>query len=369
MHQGMKFRLDLCVWMVAGCLIATFAQGQGTPSFDASLSRDGKTPFVTWIDGVWVDHLIARAEVQKATPLLSEAFLRDALRVQPSNPKLVLTLAQFYHENGISPLDEMMVAYGRRLDPAETAWNTLSTVKKTEREKTPWDESAEKRYQEAAGLFAEGNFLQAEIALRALLAEYPGDRRMMVDLGLLYIKTSDWGMAAAVLSLANERFPDNFDVANNLAVCFDQIRRPDLVPSVLEAQLAHRPDDVYLIQNICRYAMAGGDTNKALVYAERWVTLDVNSPDARASFARLLLSAGRTAESLQQIEAALAADPKHVDSIVLMIEIRIAAGNIEEARRGLASLASVLNADQYQALVTRAPFDQLMDKPTSGETP
>lgn len=369
MHHVLKCSRFRFVLVVAGCLAASDAPGQETPSFDASLSRDGKTSFVTWIDGIWVDHLIARAELHQTTPLLSEAYLRDALRVQPASPELVLALARFYHDNGITPLNEMMVAYGRRLDPSLTAWTTWPVAKEPETKEKPWDDALEKRYQEAASLFAAGKYLQSEVALRALLAEYPGDRRMMVDLGLLYIKTSDWGMAAAVLSLANERFPDNFDVANNLAVSCDQIRRPDLVPPVLEAQLAFRPDDVYLIQNICRYAMAGGDTNKALVFAERWTSLDTENPEARVSYARLLRLAGRNEDAMQQVKAALAADPKHAESIALMIEVQMAAGNLDEARRGLASLAEVLTAEQYQALVKQAPFNQLVETPVSGEAP
>ncbi len=357
------------ILLMLGCLAVLPATGQETPPFDATKTRDGKTPFVTWIDGVWVNHLMARSEINKASPLLAEAFLRDALRVRPAQSDTVLALARFYHENGITPLDEMMVRYGKRLDPTLTAWNLLAAEKKeTTREKL-WGEADDVRYQHAATLFAEGNFVEAEIALRALLAEFAGDRRLLVDLGLLYIKTSDWGMAAAALTLANESFPDNFDVANNLAVCFDQIGRPDLVPPVLEAQLASRPDDLYLIQNISRYAMAAGDTNKAMAFAEQWAAIDAGNPDARNAFARLLLRGGRTAEAMQQADASLLADPKRWDTLALRIEIHIANGALNEARDGLAELAAMISPEQYQALIAQVPFNRVIPDPAPGESP
>jgi Flp pilus assembly protein TadD len=342
---------------------------QTAPPPNVAFIRDGVTPYRTWIDGVWTAHLLARAEKTADIPLLSEAFMRDALRVRPADTNPVLALARFYRDQQIIPLDEMAIAYGRRLDPTVTAWKELAAEKKkTPRERT-WTDADETRHQEAGRQFAAGRYLDAEVGLRALLKDHPGEQKVLTDLGMLYVKTADWGMAASVFAFITDRFPDDTDAANNLAVCFDQVGRPDLVTTVLEAQLLARPDDVYLIRNICHYAMASGDIDKALAFGAKWTALDAENPDARVAYARLLLRAQRAAEALAEAEAARLLAPDRLDIVALLVEIHYAAGEFDAARAALAELAAAMPPEEYRRLVALAPFSRFVEPVPQGETP
>ena len=369
-HAARLHRWSLA-WLAASVSLVTAsaAPAQTPPPPNGSVIRDGVTPYRTWIDGVWTAHLLARAEKTADTPLLAEAFMRDALRVDPAATAPVLALARFYRDQQIVPLDEMAIAYGRRLDPTLTAWKELAEEKKKTRRERVWSDADETRHQEAARQFSAGRYLDAEVGLRALLKDFPGEQKVLTDLGMLYVKTADWGMAASVFAFITDRFPDDVDAANNLAVCFDQVGRPDLVTSVLEAQLVARPDEVYLIRNICHYAMASGDTNKALRFSARWAELDAENPDARAAHARLLLRAGRAAEGLPEVEAARSFAPARLDMVALLVEMHYAAGDLAAARAALAELAAAMSPEEYQRLVTLAPFNRLVEPAPQGETP
>lgn len=330
----------------------------GNAAFAAELTADGSQPLAAWLDQVWVDHLNARAAAATNTPMMQEAFLRDALRADPDHVPTLAALAAFYRAAGMVPLDAALDAYGRRLDPDHRAWVGEVVVPE---DGLPWSDDHEQRYRTAAAWFAAGDYIDAEIELRRLLVDHPGDRRLLVDLGLLYLQTRDWGMAAPVFALASDRFPGDRDIANNLAVCLDQVGRPGLVPAVLLPLLAAQPDDAYLLQNIARYALAGGDSDTARTHAERWLAVEPDNPDAQLFLAARWLADNRHIEALELLDRCLASRPERLDAWMLKAEAFIALGKVSEARTALSELARLMPRDQFVALVELAPFDRIVD--------
>lgn len=330
----------------------------GGISRGTEMTADGSQPLAAWLDQVWVDHLNARAAAATNTPMMQEAFLRDALRADPDHVPTLAALAGYYRAAGMVPLDAALDAYGRRLDPAHRAWVGEYVVPE---DGLPWSDDHEARYRNAAAWFAAGDYIDAEIELRRLLIDHPGDRRLLVDLGLLYLQTRDWGMAASVFALANDRFPGDRDIANNLAVCLDQVGRPGLVPAVLLPLLAAQPDDAYLLQNIARYALAGGDADTARTHAERWLAVEPDNPEAQVFLAARWLTDNRQIEALELLDRCLGAQPERLDAWMLKAEVYIALGKLSEARTALSELARLMPRDQFLALVELSPFDRIVD--------
>lgn len=253
-------------------------------------------PYITWLDDIWTDHLAVRAQAAANAPLFREAFLRDALRVVPGKVATIDALARHYRSFSMTPMDLVMIAYGRRIAPQRQEWAALAgdeTAAKPD-EPASWSEQDEAAYQAAAEKFKQNQFLEAEVDLRNLLIRHPANVRLLKDLGTVYLQSSDWPMAAALYAYAHDLYPDDQNIANDLAVCLVQIDRVDLVPPILEAMLQARPDDLYLIRNISVYARQAGDMEKAVEFTGRWVALDPDNEDAKAQM-RALLGADRDA--------------------------------------------------------------------------
>lgn len=275
--------LRACLLVVLAVMLVlpsvTRAEGEpaAAPEPATITAKNGTLPYDEWIDGVWMNHLHRRANMAVMAPFAAEAFLRDALRVAPDRPENADRLADHYRRHGLAPMDEVMTAYARVLREEPASAEPAPPA----RAPRDWTAEDEELHQASAKKFAAGLTVEAEVDLRNLLHKHPRNRRLLLDLGLLYLQTSDWGMAAATLAYARVWHPGDFDVVNNLAISLDNAGRADLVPALLEQQLAHQPGDVYLIRNICQFAGAVGDHAKALDYARRWAALEPDNPDAQ----------------------------------------------------------------------------------------
>lgn len=275
--------------------IATLAPAQSTQRAAAAATPIDAQSFTQWIDGVWVNHLRARSDAFANAPLLREAFLRDALRVNPGDVETITSLTRHYRAFSMQPMDHIMMALGLRLVPSRNEWAALAEGSSgDQRPARAWSDDDEALHRAASEKFAARRFMEAEVDLRNLLLAHPEEERLLIDLGLLYAQTTDWAMGAAVFSHAHTLFPENFDAANNLAICLGAIDRPDLVPAVLITQLKQRPDDVYLISNISIHAKQAGDLETAREYAGRWVALAPADEAARDHLRSLIPPAEAT---------------------------------------------------------------------------
>jgi tetratricopeptide (TPR) repeat protein len=341
------------------CLLLAWAgptvYGQTSAPPAAPVAEAALTSRVEWVDAIWADHLVARAGVVTNQPLLVEAFYRDALRVNPDATNSIEKFARFYQGKKIKPMDRAMAELGRRLAPSLAVWDEISGNAKmpAASELT----AAEKEiYQQGSAQFQAGQFMQAELQLRRLLARHPEHQALLTDLGLLYTQTADWTMSAAVFSYLVHLYPDDFNAANNLSVSFDRIGRPDLVYQVLLEQMKDRADDPYLVRNLAVYAAKSGKTIEALNYGKIWAGIAPESPDALNFYGRQLLASGHLIEAMQIAEASLAVAPEQAETIAFTAETLIAAGKMDEAMARLKKLATVIRPEEFGELIHREPY-------------
>lgn len=232
---------------------------------------------------------MTRAEASPENPLLKEAYWRDALRVEPGNVTIVAALMNHYRTLGMAPLDRALATYGNLLDPGGEPWSDPGAQAGDENAApADWIEQDELAYEQVLFAFEQQRYLDAAISLRNLLQKHSGHLRLAKDLATLYLQVADWPMATAMLAWLHEQAPDDLNVANDLAVCWSNLGRPDLVLAVLERMLANRPEDVYLLRNLSISAEMAGQQTKAIDYARRRAELEPLSEEAEQRLKALM---------------------------------------------------------------------------------
>jgi len=364
-------------WLGLTLIISTFMAGASLAADPAALpgrvNSGGKSiPFVTWLDSIWVDHLVARAATIYDSPALAEAFYRDALRIAPNSARIVEQIAKLYHRQNLAPMNHALSMYGRILNPEVSGWDeilasmpdpsTLAVSGKNGLDyEIPLSKKASRQYGEFKALSDSGDFLAGELILRDLMAGHPGDLRFLMDFGILCSQHNDWGMAAAIFSYAHEIYPDHFSTTFNLCQALGKIGLSEQALLILQERLDQKPNDLDLLGTTCRLALAMGRYDETFELAKRWISISPDTSDAHNCLARVLLETGRFADADTRLAASLKLEPHRTETILLKIQTEVRLGHVDEARKRFADLVPDMNPDELQVLVKRAPYNQIPD--------
>jgi len=334
---------------------------------------EGKpTPFITWLDSVWTDHLTARAATALESPLLMEAFFRDALRVAPNSPVIVEQLTIFYQRNNMTPMNHAFALLGRKLEPDKPYWNEILKSMPARESllvsgkdgldyEVPLSKKDDKEYRLFKEKIAAGDIMSGELILRGLISAHPGDLRFLVDLGILYAQHSDWGMAAAIFSYAHELYPAHFATTFNLSMTLGKIGMHEQALLILQEQLKQNPKDPNLLRATSIQAISMGRNDEAFDLAKRWITADPNDPEAHNSLALVLIDTRRFADADVRLATSLKLEPHRTDTILLKTQAEIRLGRFEEARKRLVRLAADVDPAEIKQLITRDPYNLIPD--------
>ena len=175
----------------------------------------------------------------------------------------------------------------------------------------------------------------------------PSAAPLYVARGVLYVQLADFERAEADFAKASELNPTQAlsDAAQGLAAA--QENDLDRALATIEAKLARKPDDAYLLYlRADMLAQKGAEPgtptfNAALRSARRAVALQPGLAPARAVLAKLYLQAGRHREAVEQCRRALAIDPDDQTSLYRLIQALRKSGDTAEIPALLKRLAAV----------------------------
>jgi tetratricopeptide (TPR) repeat protein len=195
--------------------------------------------------------------------------------------------------------------------------------------------------------FAHQSFQVGIEVLSDGLGLQPSAAPLYVARGVLYVQLADYERAEADFAKASELDPTQAlsDAAQGLAAA--QENDLDRALATIEAKLARKPDDAYLLYlRADILAQKGADPGTpafaaALRSARRAVALQPGLAPARAVLAKLYLQAGRPREAVEQCRRALAIDPDDQTSLYRLIQALRKSGDTAEIPALLQRLAAV----------------------------
>lgn len=322
-----------------------------------------------WVDDIWRDHLLHRsAQVEATDPVLAEAFLREAVRMDPLWDDALTRLAGYYHRRGEDALAVAVSDYMRTQELAGAAPEWDADAKRAEladRPFRPESDEAQVEYEgaiERATRAAEqDDFMRAEQALRALLRTYPRDPQILLDLGHCYAVSQDWPMFTALYAYYHRWYPNTFDIFNNLCVGLEQLGRPDrafelIVGRLEESDVVHH---AYLLGNAVRLARVIGRTDEAERWAGRWLEIAPEDAAPRVALARIFLERGDVKAAQNQLGRAWALEPQRADVCYLFAELHAREGRPGDALRWLDRLEQRSEREGFLQVLEMEPFASL----------
>ena len=197
---------------------------------------------------------------------------------------------------------------------------------------------------------------------------------LYVARGVLYVQLADYDKAEADFDKANELDPSQALSAAAQGLAAAQANDLDRALATIEAQLARKPNDAYLLYLQADILAQKGpepgtpDFDRALASAKKAVSLQPALGAARGVLAKLQLQAGQYDAAIEQCRKALASDPKDQTALYRLIQALRKSGNraeIPDLLKRLASLREEAAQEErdryrYKLVVGEAP-----DTPTS----
>lgn len=320
---------------------------------------------VSWVDAVWVNHLLWRAERFTNDLLAAEAACRQALGVDPSEGRAIRSLVDIYARGGHVAMAAMSSWYGWELAGEEDLGTVFTGL-------WPRVESgaavpgtgdvlqvAREEFREAITAAREKvrqrNLVEAELILRGLLDRYPRNLAVLLHLGNIYVLAREWTMAAMAFGYAARLHPDNPDVANNLGLALEQVGQVERALSVFRQALERYPHADYLLINCARIAERCDPATARQCYP-RLLELWPDNREYRLRYARLLVREGELQEAHRQYAELLRRDPEDADALLGMATVAARGGDREEAGGWLERLGRVTSADRWKQIVARPEF-------------
>ncbi|WP_428266915.1 tetratricopeptide repeat protein [Haliangium sp.] len=207
----------------------------------------------------------------------------------------------------------------------------------------------------AAALRASGQSAQARKAIDALLSDAAEDGRVHLELGRLERDQGRLAQAREAFTKAAELMPEDpvasLELTRLLLDSGDRARaRADI------AALVERVDDnAEALLEAARIHTFNAQLDRAQAYLVRAAELAQVSKAALArERGRLVLRRGDPKAAVELLGQALEADAGDADTLVLMVEARIAAGDAEGARAVQRELSLMLGEETPTALLTAA---------------
>jgi putative PEP-CTERM system TPR-repeat lipoprotein len=199
-------------------------------------------------------------------------------------------------------------------------------------------EPPEKLLASAKEYLAKGDRNAAVIQLKNLLTRAPNNGEARLLLGEALLETEDFASAEKELARALELKQPQEKVLPAYARALLAQGKSDAVVAEVQKYRLFNPDAVAVTQTALgdAYVQLGNAARARDAYAAA-MAAKPGHPRARLGEARLLAVEGKLDESLQQIDAALAADPKLAESFSLRAEILLAKGDPAGAKKALGS--------------------------------
>lgn len=165
--------------------------------------------------------------------------------------------------------------------------------------------------------------------------------------GVLYVQLAEYDRAEADFEKANELDPSQGLSAAAQGLAAAQTNDLDRALGAIEAQLARKPDDAYLLYLQADILAQKGpepgtpDFERALASAKKAVSLQPALATARGVLAKLHLQAGQYEAAIEQCRKALVSDPTDQTALYRLIQALRKSGNRAEIPDLLKRLAAL----------------------------
>jgi Flp pilus assembly protein TadD len=310
-------------------------------------------------------------------------FFKQAIALEPNNVAAYVSLGstQALEKNFAEAEQSFLKA--RQLDPKDKRALTslgsyYQSVKATDKAEALYKEAlsiypADKDiYGQAVGFFYQaGRFEEVEQSLRAAQAAGPKDPAPSILLANLYTAKDRSADARTLLLDLKKRFPDNLDVAGNLATNLildhpdqakteiDQILKANpgnLAGRLLLGQLQYTAGQYDLVQTtletypsnadgfplasylLGEVALKKGQLDQALKYFQQALSANNNYIPARLGLAEVLMNQGRLADSQIEVHKILKVQADYVPARLLGATLDTAEKKYSEAELELTAL-------------------------------
>lgn len=198
-----------------------------------------------------------------------------------------------------------------------------------------------------ATAFARGDLAAAEAGIQPALEAAPDDRNLLLLGGRIALEQGDYERAKARLS----RLQPSMPMARVL------LAKAQLLSSGGQAALATMKGapldsgEAYAVVAAAELAMGKGDAG--VVTMQRGLDAFPKSPDLLAMKGEVALAVGDITAAKQASEKAHAADPRHVDAMLLAAHVALAEHRTDDAARTLEDILK-LRPDNVPALISLA---------------
>jgi tetratricopeptide (TPR) repeat protein len=168
--------------------------------------------------------------------------------------------------------------------------------------------------EEAAGLYRQGKFAEAEKICTRVLRAQPNWFDALHLLGVLKLQSGKAGAACGHLEQALKLNPASAQVMSNLGMALAALNRDQEALAILDKAVAIMPTSVEAITNRGNVLMKLGRPAEALAAFDAALVLAPGFPGALANRGNALAALGRFEEALAQYDAVLAAIPAHAET-------------------------------------------------------
>ena len=335
---------------------------------------------VEWIDRIWFSHLLKRAQDLRENPVFSEAFFREAFRLNPRSADVVEALARSYAAQGEDAMASMSITYGKLLDPKRAYWKEMDAALWEAVAKLPLrpdltdDAKANearfsKDFEAARAAWDAKNFMNMEIARRRQLVEYPRHPQLLLELGGCYAVSQDWPMYTLVYGYFHRLHSNNLDVANNYCIGLEKVGQYRTALDVLKPFLEKNKDSGYLLENCSRFAEMAGMQREAESYAKQWVDVTPENVQALTLYGKALIRRKDFRDARPWVEKANTLEPANPVCIMLLAHLHAGLGNEEAMTSALRDLKSKIDPAAFRNVLVSDPFKGKPDALKLMETP
>jgi len=264
---------------------------------------------------------LAQALVESRQPQDAIASLSEVLRINPRILSAQLMLSRLHLAAGDAPAALQLAAEARKAAPS----------------------NPDVQYTYARTLLAQGNFVQAEPEVRALLAKYPQFAASHNIAGMLLLARHDQQGARAAFGRALERDPNSIEALDGLLSLDAAAGSLQAAVGRVEGRVAKNPKSAPLTFLAARTYAAAKQPARAEAALRSLLDLDPGNLNAYLMLGRLYAAQGRLDDALTEYDAAVAKRPNHVGAATMAAMILQMQNKETEAQK------------RYEAIVAAHP--------------
>ena len=213
-----------------------------------------------------------------------------------------------------------------------------------------------------------------EVALGVInagIAKIPSSPRLLVLRGTIYAQVGKNELAQSDFERADQLDPKSIYGTLGLGVLLREESNLDQAQNILEAKLAHRPNDpvlnFMLADTLIRKGSDPGDPgfSRAVALLQQSIERDPGLAQSHALLGKLLLKEGSTVKAVIQLEAAVRLQSTDRTALNQLLTAYRRLGRNEDADRTNAILAHAVSSDRAQETVRNRTHLTLESAPES----